>query len=90
MTADALGAYQTRTAGFMVEDDGLMTAVAARHLTAATADTLLLVELRVNDGVAVQMVRIQEFLQPLAHQCLQLRDTALGHVALQNARVLTF
>ena len=67
VTADALGAYQTGTAGLVVEDDGLMAAVVAGNLAASTADTHLLVELRVDDGVAVQMVGHQELLQPLAH-----------------------
>ena len=60
VTADALGAYQAGTAGLMVEDNSLMTTVAARHFTAPTTNTQILVELRVDNGVAVQMVRFQE------------------------------
>ena len=84
MTADAFGTHQTGSAGLLIEDDGLMTAVAARHLAAATADTQFLVELRINDGVAVQMVGVQELLQPFAHEFTEPGDTALGHIALQT------
>ena len=83
VTADALGAYQTGAAGLMIEDDGLMTAVATRNLAAATADTQLLVELRVDDRIAIQMVGLQEFRQLLANKFLQLADTTLSHIALQ-------
>ena len=79
-----LGAYQTRTTGLMVEDNGLMATIATRYLAAATADTQLFIELWINNGVAVQMIRILELLQPLAHQLLQLCDAALGHIALQT------
>ena len=91
VTADALGAYQTWTAkpppilprrGEAFEDDGLMTAVVAGNLTASATDTQFLVELRIDDGVAVQTVGMQKLLQALANQLLQLRDTTLGHIAL--------
>ena len=62
VTAYALSAYQTGASGLMVEDDGLMTTVAARYLAAATTDTQFLVELRVDDGITVQMVGMQELL----------------------------
>ena len=39
VTADTLSAYQTGTAGLVIEDNGLMAAIATRHLTAPTADT---------------------------------------------------
>ena len=68
----------------MVEDNGLMATIATRYLAAATADTQLFIELWINNGVAVQMIRILELLQPLAHQLLQLCDAALGHIALQT------
>ena len=84
VTAYTLGAYQAGTTRFSVEDDGLMTSVVARYLTAATTDALLLVKLRIDDGVTIQMVGIQELLQPLAHQFVQRRDVTLSHIALQT------
>ena len=83
VTADALGAHQTGATGFVVKYDGLMAAIATGYLTAATTDAQLLVELRIDDGVTVQMAGIQELLQPLAHEFAQLRNTTLGHKALQ-------
>jgi hypothetical protein len=70
VTAYALGTYQTGTAGLVIEDDGLMTAVATRHLTASATDTQFLVELWINDGIAVQAVGMHKFIQPLTHQFL--------------------
>ena len=84
VTADALGAYQTGTAGLFVEDDGLMAAIATRYLTAPATNTQISVNLRIDNGVAIKMVWIQELLQALAHQCLQLRDAALGHITLHT------
>ena len=72
VTADALGANQTGASGYAIEDDGLMTAIAARNLTTATTDAQFLVELRIDDGVAVQMVGIQKLRQLLAHEFTQL------------------
>ena len=62
VTAYALRADQTGTAGLVIEYNGLMAAVATGYLTASTADTQLLVELRIDDGVAIQMVELQELL----------------------------
>ena len=53
MAAYALSAHEAGLAGLMIEDNGLVAAVAARHLAASAADALLLVELGVADGVAV-------------------------------------
>ena len=38
MAANAAGADKARTATVVIEDDGLVTTVVARHLTTATAD----------------------------------------------------
>ena len=79
-----LGAYQTRLTGLVVEDDGLMTAVVARHLTAPTTDAKGLVKLWIKDGVAVQMVGIHELWQLLAYELTEPGDSTLGHIALQT------
>ena len=71
VTANALGTYQTGTTGLMIEDDGLMSTIAARYLTAAATDTQFLVELRIDDGVAVQTVGMQELLHTFANQFAQ-------------------
>ena len=83
MTAYALGANETGKAGVVVEDDGLMTTVAARYFATSAADAQLLVELRVDNGVTIQMVRIQELRLQLTHQLLQVTDATLGHITLQ-------
>ena len=84
VAAYTLGAYETGLTGLMVEDDGLMSAVAARYLTASATYAQLLVELRIDDGIAIQMVGLQELRQLLAYEVLQLADTAFGHIALQT------
>ena len=71
MTAYALVANQTRTACLAIEDNGLMTAVAARHLTASAADAQFFVELRIDDGVAIQLLRLQELRQQFSHEEVQ-------------------
>ena len=71
MTAHTLGADESRLADLMesrcfiaylhfLEDDGLMTAVITRYLTTTAAYAQLLVELGVDDGVAIQIVGLQE------------------------------
>ena len=40
VAANAAGADKARTATVVIEDDGLVTTVVARHLTTATADWL--------------------------------------------------
>ena len=67
----------------MIKDDGLMTTVVARHLTAPATDTQFFVKLGIDDGVAIQMVRFLEFRHLFTHEVLQFADTALGHIALK-------
>ena len=67
----------------MVEDDGLMTTIATRNLTAAATNTQLLVKLRIDNGIAIQVVGLQEVGQLFANEFTQLTDTTLGHIALQ-------
>ena len=82
MAAYALGAHELWLAGVMIEDNGLVAAIAARHLAASAADALLLVELGVADGVAVQVVGMEELRQLFAHELAEVGDAALGHVSL--------
>ena len=58
VTANALGAYQMGLTGRFVKDDGLVTTVATRHLTATATDTHFLVKLRIDNRFAIQMVRL--------------------------------
>ena len=84
MTAHTFCAHQLGTARLVVEDDGLMSAVVARYLTASATETLLLVELGIDDGGAVQIVWVEELRYLLAYQCLQVADAALGHIATES------
>ena len=84
VTAYALRAYQPGTACLSVEDYGLVSAVTTRQLTTSATYTHFLVELRIDDGRTVQVVRIQELRQLLAYQLLQVLNTTLLHVALQS------
>ena len=84
MTAHTLRANQLGTACLVVEDDSLMATVVARYLTASATETKLFVELGIDDGGAVQIIRIEELRYFLAHQCLQVADTAFGHIALET------
>ena len=63
--------HKTWTACVMIEYDRLMPTIVARHLASAATDTLFLVELRINNGVAVKTVGILELGQMLANQLLQ-------------------
>lgn len=60
VTANAFGTYEAWLSGVMVKDDCLVTTIVAGNLTSATTDTESLVELRIDDGVTVQMVWLQE------------------------------
>ena len=40
VTADTLGAHQTGAAGLVVEDNGLMTTIVTRYLTASIGCTI--------------------------------------------------
>ena len=60
VTAHALGSHQTGTARQTVEDDGLVASVTTRHLAASATHTEILVELRIDDGVAVETVGLEE------------------------------
>ena len=65
--------HQTRATGFAIKHNGLVTTVATRHLTTAAADAQLMVEPRINDGVAIKRVGIQEQRLRLADECLERR-----------------
>ena len=55
VTAYALRADDAGLAGGRVKDDGLVPAVVTRDLTAATAHTLFPVNLRIDDGLSVEI-----------------------------------
>ena len=73
VATDAAATHQTRATGFAIKHNGLMAAIAARYRTSTAADAQLMVELRINDGVAIKRVGIQEQRQRLADECLQRR-----------------
>ena len=60
MAAHATTTHQARLAGFVIKDDGLMTAIAARYLASATAHAQFLIKLRVNNSVAIKRIGMQE------------------------------
>ena len=60
VAADTLGADDAGLAGIGIEVDGLVTAIHTRDITAATADTTLTVNLRIDDGITVQTIGIHE------------------------------
>ena len=68
----AFSAYQSRTTGFGIERDGLMTSIVARYLAAPTAYALLRIELGIDDGVTVELSwspeRRQLFANPIRHR----------------------
>ena len=83
VTADALGSNDAGLADVRVERDSLMTTIHAGHVATSAPDAHVAVNLRIDDGIAIQAVGVQELRQLLTHQLLQLRDAALGHVALK-------
>ena len=74
MAAYALSANDAWLAGFCVENDSLMTTIHTGHMTATTADTLLTIYLRIDDGVAIEIGRCHEVGKFLAHQISQMSD----------------
>ena len=74
MTAYALRANDTRLTGGGIEVNGLMTTIHTGHMTATTADTLLTIYLRIDDGVAIEIGRCHEVGKFLAHQISQMSD----------------
>jgi len=56
MAAYAAGTDKARPATVTIEDDGLMTTITARHLTTATANAQLMIELRIDDCIAIKRV----------------------------------
>ena len=55
MTAYALGTDDMRLTRLAIEVDCLMTAIPARGVATTAANTLLMVKLRINDGLTVQV-----------------------------------
>ena len=83
VTTDALRTHDTGLTGLLVEDNRLMATITARDLTASATDTPFLINLWIDNGVAIQMVGIHKRRQLLTHQLLQMGDIAFGHIALE-------
>ena len=83
MTADAFGTDKSGLARLLIKDNSLMTTVVARQLAASATHTQFLIELRIDDGITVQIVRFQELLQTLTYEVVELGDAALRHIASQ-------
>ena len=58
MTANAAAANKTRATTVVVKDNGLVATIVARYLTTATAYAQLMVELRINNCIAIERVGI--------------------------------
>ena len=67
MATYALRAHDARLAGGGVEDDGLVAAVLTGGVAAAAADALVAVNLRIDDGLAVEVGGQIELRQTFAH-----------------------
>ena len=80
MEVHTLGADDTGLASGQVEVDGLVTAVHARHVTAAATDTLVAVNLRIYNRVAIQVVRIRKRWQRFTHNLMEFADATLGQL----------
>jgi hypothetical protein len=63
VAADAFSAHKTRTAGFVVKDDGLMSAILTRDITTSAADALVAVNLWKDDSFAVKGIRFMGLFQ---------------------------
>ena len=68
MAANTAGANKVRTTRFAIEDDGLVTTIVARHLTTTTAYAQLMIELRIDNGFAIERIGLQEQRQRLANK----------------------
>ncbi len=89
MAANAFGSDKPWAAGFVIEYYGLMTTVIARHLTASASNAQFRVKLGIDDGLAVQVIGVQEFWYLFAYKLAELRDAALniredGHPELES------
>ena len=73
-----------RLTSLTIEVDSLMTAITARGVATPAANTFLMVKLRVNDGLSVQLGRQREIRQLLTNKSIQLVDATLRHVVLHT------
>ena len=84
VTAHALRPHDTWLARGGVEDNGLMAAVVAGHLATSAAHTLLAVNLRIDNGLTIQLGGLYKQRHRLAHKVCHVRHSTLGHIALQT------
>ncbi len=84
MTAYALCADDTGLACLGVEGDGLMTAILTGDITASAADAALAVDLRIDDGIPVEVMRHHDMWQLFSHDILEVCDVTRCQVCLQS------
>lgn len=84
VATDAARAHDARLARGGVDGDGLVAAVVAGGVAAAATDAHVAVNLRIDDGRAVEVGGQIELWQAFAHKVLHLCDASLGHVMLQS------
>ena len=84
MTAYTLGAYNARLTSDCVEDNGLMTTIAAGNFATTATHALLEINLGIDDGVAIEIVGCYEHFYSFANQFGYVTNASLGHVALET------
>lgn len=55
MTTYAFSAYNSGLACFLVESNSLVTAILTGNVAASASDTAFVIDLRIDDGVAIQV-----------------------------------
>ena len=83
VTAYALGANDAGLARLGVETDSLMATIHTRGIAASTTNTLITVNHRIDNGIAVQVGGQIELWQQFANQIGNMLNTPLGHVVLK-------
>ena len=86
VAADALGADEARLSGVAVEDDGLVAAIHAGGVAAPAAHALVAVDLRIDNGFAVEVGGCDEVRHFLSYEVGQAGDAALLHIVLHAER----
>jgi hypothetical protein len=57
MATDAFGANEVRLTAILLKADSLMTTIPTRHVATSAANTLLVIKLRIYNGVPVKFGR---------------------------------
>ena len=74
VATDTFGADDAGLASRVVEADSLVTAIHAGGVAASATDATLTIDLRIDDGLAVEVGRQDEIGQLLTYERLQLLD----------------